>query len=144
MDEGQAYAQLGIEDRCLEDEMVMTLFEIRVSEIPLKIEQLRAALAAIGKARQSRKINGYLNVPQAKQHSLFEWPVGLENIGNTCYLNSLLQFYFSVAPLRDIILNRYDEVKMEMTPERLAVKQVGNRKVSEKEIERAKKCKRRS
>ncbi|KAJ3119387.1 ubiquitin-specific protease ubp2 [Nowakowskiella sp. JEL0407] len=31
-------------------------------------------------------------------------PVGLCNIGNTCYLNSLLQYYFSLRPLRDLIL----------------------------------------
>ena len=32
-------------------------------------------------------------------------PVGLGNLGNTCYLNSLLQFYFTVKPLRELVLN---------------------------------------
>jgi ubiquitin carboxyl-terminal hydrolase 25/28 len=30
--------------------------------------------------------------------------VGLSNIGNTCYLNSLLQFYYSCKPLRQLVL----------------------------------------
>ncbi|KAJ3091826.1 ubiquitin-specific protease ubp2 [Quaeritorhiza haematococci] len=31
-------------------------------------------------------------------------PAGLNNIGNTCYLNSLLQYYFTIKPLRDRVL----------------------------------------
>nr|POF15272.1 ubiquitin carboxyl-terminal hydrolase 2 [Quercus suber] len=33
------------------------------------------------------------------------WPVGLTSHGNTCYLNSLLQYYFSIKPFRDIVLD---------------------------------------
>ncbi|KAJ2998671.1 ubiquitin-specific protease ubp2 [Globomyces sp. JEL0801] len=38
-------------------------------------------------------------------------PAGLTNIGNTCYLNSLLQYYFSINPLRDFVL-RFGEVDL--------------------------------
>ncbi|KAJ1479241.1 hypothetical protein T484DRAFT_1814998, partial [Baffinella frigidus] len=31
-------------------------------------------------------------------------PVGLKNIGNTCYFNSLLQTYFAIPQFRDAIL----------------------------------------
>ncbi|PHH77964.1 hypothetical protein CDD80_7535 [Ophiocordyceps camponoti-rufipedis] len=41
-------------------------------------------------------------------------PVGLHNIGNTCYLNSLLQYLFTVKPIRDIVLN-YDDSRLELT-----------------------------
>lgn len=38
-------------------------------------------------------------------------PVGLTSHGNTCYLNSLLQYYFSIKPFRDIVLE-YDHHKL--------------------------------
>ena len=33
------------------------------------------------------------------------WPVGCRNNGNTCYLNSVLQFLFTISPLRDLVLH---------------------------------------
>ena len=73
------------------------------------------------------------------EHPPGEWPVGLQNIGNTCYLNSLLQFYFTVKPLREIVLN-FDRHKMAIDVENLKNKRVGSRKVSKKEVERAQRC----
>lgn len=34
-------------------------------------------------------------------------PPGLDNLRNTCYLNSILQYLYTVAPLRELVLN-YD------------------------------------
>lgn len=68
--------------------------------------------------------------------------MGLENIGNTCYLNSLLQFYFTVRPLREMILEIDLYQEENITDEVVERKRVGGRKVTRKEIERAKKCKR--
>jgi ubiquitin carboxyl-terminal hydrolase 25/28 len=73
--------------------------------------------------------------------NLLEWPVGLQNIGNTCYLNSLLQFYFTIRPFRDMVLN-FERFQMDVNDESsIAQKQVGSRKVAKKEVERSLKCK---
>jgi ubiquitin carboxyl-terminal hydrolase 25 len=34
-----------------------------------------------------------------------ELPVGLGNLRNTCYLNSILQYFYSVNAVRDLVLN---------------------------------------
>ncbi|KAI0903734.1 hypothetical protein F4823DRAFT_629162 [Ustulina deusta] len=41
----------------------------------------------------------------------FTTPPGLKNIGNTCYLNSLLQYFYNVKPVRDMVLG-YDQIQL--------------------------------
>jgi ubiquitin carboxyl-terminal hydrolase 25 len=55
-------------------------------------------------------------------------PVGLNNIGNTCYLNSLLQYLFTVKAVRDVVLN-YDDYKMELTDDNIAQRKLGGNKM---------------
>lgn len=66
-------------------------------------------------------------------HSPDSWPVGLTSHGNTCYLNSLLQYYFSIQPLRDIVLD-YDSYKLDTSSQAQKEERVGQRKVSMVEI----------
>lgn len=66
-------------------------------------------------------------------HAVGDWPVGLTSHGNTCYLNSLLQYYFSVKPLRDIVLN-YDKYKFDVSAAAEKVERVGQRQISPLEI----------
>ena len=72
-------------------------------------------------------------VTESTTHNPETWPVGLVSHGNTCYLNSLLQYYFSIKPLRDIIL-AYDEYKLDTTKNAEKTERVGQRKISMVEI----------
>ena len=62
-------------------------------------------------------------------------PVGLENIAQTCYMNSLFQYYFTVKPLRNAILNYEDHEEGDLSEEELKKKQI-----SKLELERSKRC----
>lgn len=62
------------------------------------------------------------------------WPVGLLSHGNTCYLNSLLQYYFSIKPLRDIVLD-YDKYKLDTAAHSEKTARVGQRIITTVEIQ---------
>lgn len=51
-------------------------------------------------------------------------PPGLHNIGNTCYLNSLLQYLFSVAPVRELVVN-YPEQSLDLNSEAVTKRKLG-------------------
>lgn len=142
MDVGEAYSLLQIPDRTVDDTAILAAYSVCESEAgPEQAELYKKALHVIAASKNSLVINSALgsSAPQPNR-VLSEWPVGLENIGNTCYLNSLLQFYFTVRPYRDMVLN-VDDFLMPLDDESLQRKQVGSRKVSKKEIERSQKCK---
>ena len=137
MDISQAYARLNVTDRTVDDDMIVTIYEIGAEEQPSQIAELKQALATIGKDRKSQTLITYAGVDQADDdHALAEWPVALNNIGNTCYLNSLLQFYFSIRPFRDLVLN-IEGLQSSIEDGQSLTKKVGGRKVSRLEIRRA-------
>ncbi|QIX00141.1 hypothetical protein AMS68_005658 [Peltaster fructicola] len=70
---------------------------------------------------------------QQPSHVAADWPVGLTSLGNTCYLNSLLQYYFSIKPLRDIVLE-YDKFKFDLSTASEKTERVGQRQISLLEI----------
>jgi ubiquitin carboxyl-terminal hydrolase 25/28 len=140
MDIGEAYSLLQIPDRTIDDAAILAAFSVCESEAPSQIELYRKALSVIAAEKDSPMLNSALTRDQPQSDRvLSEWPVGLRNIGNTCYLNSLLQFYFTVKPFRDMILH-IDDFKMPLDDESIQKKQVGSRKVSKKEIERSQLC----
>lgn len=55
-------------------------------------------------------------------------PVGLLNIGNTCYLNSLLQYLFTVKAVREIIVN-YENYKLELKDDEIQQRRIGGNKM---------------
>ena len=61
--------------------------------------------------------------------------MGLENIAQTCYMNSLFQYYFTVKPLREAILYYEQHEEGDLTDEELKKKQI-----SKWELQRSKRC----
>ncbi|KAK9240787.1 hypothetical protein V1525DRAFT_393908 [Lipomyces kononenkoae] len=135
-----AFSTLGVQSS-MEDSHIVTVYEIRVSDNPDEITSMRNALRSIAQARKSPMLKHFLSTgivdlaiePEASETE----PVGLRNIGNTCYLNSLLQFYFTVKPLREMILSFDDSQKEDVTEAIRRGKRIGGRKVTEWEVNRA-------
>lgn len=141
MDIGHAYNRLEVSDRMIDDETILAAYNAYVAETPSQLSDLKNALTSIAKSRNSTMLLNFLGTGQViDEHKLSEWPVGLENIGNTCYLNSLLQSYFTILPLRNLVLD-FNKYRMPIDAAALSVKQVGSRRVLRKEIERAQRCK---
>ncbi|CAK3972077.1 Ubiquitin carboxyl-terminal hydrolase 2 [Lecanosticta acicola] len=101
----EALRHLGIDGKFEEcdPEILPLLFDTARSDKPG--ENTEKAIATLQQAMAGG--------PPKPSHSLDTWPVGLISHGNTCYLNSLLQYYFSMAPFREHILN-YDEHKYDI------------------------------
>ncbi|KAE8356901.1 hypothetical protein BDV28DRAFT_126391 [Aspergillus coremiiformis] len=137
MDVADAYRLLQIPDRTVDEGAIMAAYTICVDEAPAQAETYNQALRIIAKDKNSPLLSNMVSGPDTKpDRNSSEWPVGLQNIGNTCYLNSLLQFYFSIRPYRDMVLD-FENFKMEIDEDTLNKKQVGSRKVSEREVERS-------
>jgi ubiquitin carboxyl-terminal hydrolase 25/28 len=118
----EALRHLGVSESfaSLDKDVLPTLLQQARSDRPG--EQTDKAIAVLEEAMQSWT-----------SHSSDTWPVGLTSHGNTCYLNSLLQYYFSIKPLRDIILD-YDKYKLDTERYTEKDERVGQRKISMVEI----------
>ncbi|CCD23816.1 ubiquitin-specific protease UBP2 NDAI_0C01550 [Naumovozyma dairenensis CBS 421] len=101
----------------------------------------KCALMKLGLERNSKLINNFLmnGVIDPSCLPVENWPTGINNIGNTCYLNSLLQYYFSISPLREYVLGYsktyedfYDAKRNAKT-----IRRIGGREVGDNEVERS-------
>ncbi|KAF3406844.1 Ubiquitin carboxyl-terminal hydrolase 2 [Talaromyces pinophilus] len=139
MDVGDAYRLLQIPDRTVGDDAILAAYTICVDEAPTQVETYTRALTIIAKEKDSPMLSSFVSGSTThNDRNLSEWPVGLQNIGNTCYLNSLLQFYFTVRPYREMVLD-FENNKTDLDEESLRQKKVGSRKVSRLEVERSQK-----
>lgn len=140
MDEDLAYNTLGVQDRALSDDVLINVYGFAVEDHPEQSDTLRAALKCIGEVRNSRLITHYLehgNLDIPPEVSSLDTPIGLENTGNLCYLNSLIQYYFIIKPLRNAILDIDENKDLNMIENKEAVKKVGGRIVTRIEFLRA-------
>lgn len=97
---------------------------------------LRESLRVLAEEKKSEILFRFLHSGQIDSSLLpaEDWPAGLDNIGNTCYLNSLLQYYFCIKPLRETILSFDDSKVMELKGKK---RKVGGRNVEDLELLRS-------
>lgn len=129
----EAYKHLDV-DSNTNDFNLISSFQSRILESDIR--ELRQALRSINNYRQSKIISHYLQLGKIDPSLLpaENWPAGLDNIGNTCYLNSLLQYYFSIKPIRDMVLE-FEERDIEMM--RQKQRKIGGRSIEIEETKRA-------
>jgi ubiquitin carboxyl-terminal hydrolase 25/28 len=138
MDLGEAYALFSISDRTAEVDFDVMKSAIQFAP-PDSVEKMQKAYQKI-EQDQATNLNNRSKQSEVRRNSypLETWPVGLRNIGNTCYLNSVLQFLFTIKPLRDLVLN-CDEYLQDPSLEALSRKKVGRTDVTAERVEVAQK-----
>ena len=141
MDIGEAYQLLMIGDRTIDDdELIKSQWKYTREDRPAQEEQIDKAMNIIATSRQSATLLEALREKGIRTELASEdWPVGLENIGNTCYLNSLLQFLFTVPQLRNLVLN-FDDYRVDLSNYDMASRRVGSRHITVQETAKAQKC----
>ncbi|KAJ3073692.1 ubiquitin-specific protease ubp2 [Podochytrium sp. JEL0797] len=94
--------------------LLTSVFQARAEEQPMLLDELRVGLKMVAMDQGCEDvIEVYLDTGFAPMGSSGDMnvvadpnrPIGLENFGNICYLNALIQFYLTVTPLRDAVLH---------------------------------------
>lgn len=143
MDLSEAYALFDIS--AMSDRQNVDLSVLQSSMLvapPNDIGKLQKAYSLV-EEDQARNYNNKEERPKdpgsrVNDFPLNTWPVGCRNNGNTCYLNSVLQFLFTVRPLRDLVLN-FDAYAQDPSPQALKDKKVGRTVVTPERVETAQK-----
>lgn len=143
MDLGEAYALFEISS--MSDRQNVDLSVLQSSMLvspPGDIAKLEKAFSLI-QEDQARNYSNKVDEPKTSgfrinDFPLETWPVGCRNNGNTCYLNSVLQFLFTITPLRELVLN-FESYEQDPSPEALKNKKVGRAVVTPQRVVTAQK-----
>ncbi|KAF8433463.1 cysteine proteinase [Boletus edulis BED1] len=147
IDPSRAYTILEIPPET-DDAMLMTVFMLRLDEQPQQAERMKEALLTLAEARDSCRLRTFLETGQDPGEIVpamrLDFPRGLNQLGNTCYLNSLLQYFYTIKELRDAVapLAKMSVKALEdekYSDDDLKRHRVGGRLVTRREIFRSKK-----
>ncbi|OAJ42692.1 hypothetical protein BDEG_26114 [Batrachochytrium dendrobatidis JEL423] len=121
----EAYATLG---QKISQEMsahdIIEAFKTKFVKNPHQLAVLRQALKTIQISRSCSSLKHFLHTgqepPQFNETAPMDtdstvFPIGLNNLWNTCYLNSLLQLYFSLPDLRKRVFAFQPRLQSELT-----------------------------
>ncbi|CAE6436051.1 unnamed protein product [Rhizoctonia solani] len=142
MDVDEAYRILEV-SRDVDDDTLVVVYQVRIEDSPYSRDRMKAALTRVAEDRNSARLKELVDtgidpgkppivVPQ-------EYPRGLHQLGNTCYLNSLLQYFYTIKELREVIESGSFDLDAPILEEDLLKHRIGGRLVSRREVERSKK-----
>ncbi|KAJ7665439.1 hypothetical protein DFH06DRAFT_1187350 [Mycena polygramma] len=133
----------------VDDELLITVFTMRLEEAtPLQLERIREAMSVIAEYKKSERLLKFLEIGHDPgvivEPTRSDLPRGLNQLGNTCYLNSLLQYFYTIKELRDsVMLMDGVDIKViedeKLSDDDLKRHRVGGRLVTRREIIRSKK-----
>ncbi|KAI0640335.1 cysteine proteinase [Trametes polyzona] len=143
-----AYSTLEVPKE-VDETMLLTVYSMRVEDQPSQAERMREALSVIAEVTSSDRLRQFLATGQdpgdaPAANTSPDMPRGLNQLGNTCYLNSLLQYFYTIKDLRAAIqsLAHADAKSVDdskFTDDDLKRHRVGGRLVTRREISRSKK-----
>ena len=136
-----------------------------MEEKPSQLEKMRDALRVIADFTCSDRLKKFLEIGADRECSWIyfglylmpanvagplvaqipnNWPRGLNQLGNTCYLNSLLQYFYTIKDLREAIAPLAVEDNLpdvdKLKDDDLKNHRVGGRVVSRFEVMRSRRC----
>jgi ubiquitin carboxyl-terminal hydrolase 25/28 len=115
----------------------------RTADIDLEVLAMYTSEYADDPVRNSEALRHYNVIVDLKNKqdlpvgpAAYDRPVGLENMGNTCYLNCLLQFLYTIRPVRELILD-FDQFKLDTTDPNFEPKMVDSVTVPKTETQQS-------
>ncbi|KAK1527250.1 ubiquitin carboxyl-terminal hydrolase [Colletotrichum costaricense] len=91
-------------------------------------DEIREAARTLSLLAQAPDQSAQAVEMDARPSSSANLPVGLENIGNTCYLNSILQYLNTVIPIKDLLAH-YPDYELGLDDSHIQRRLVGGNKL---------------